>query len=358
MDKRNRVEQRFRGGRIFLTLMALCLLIVFLQTGCTPEPGKETAGIDQGMTQTYTRDPFTLTQRLSKKEITIAEQLTLVLETAVPEGTDVEFPSYSASLGDFTLKDIRIFPVRMTGSGDTVRVVHQAAYLLEPYLSGTYTIPAMTVTYRDRKNDTPATQLVTEKIEVAVTSLLPPDTGQVEIKDIKPPLSLPANTMQQALVAGLVLFLALLALTGFIYWRKTAEKKERTIVQPRPEDIAQQELERLLAEDLLARGEIKNFHMRISDILRRYIENRFGLRAPERTTEEFLVALARAESPEHALLGKHKALLTDFLNQCDLVKFARHEPTLAESEKTVVICREFVEKTKERVQGVQGARGE
>ena len=51
--------------------------------------------------------------------------------------------------------------------------------------------------------------------------------------------------------------------------------------------------------------------------------------------------------PGKALLNNHKTLLADFLSQCDLVKFAKFEPSLTESEKTVVLCREFVEKTKE-----------
>jgi hypothetical protein len=271
----------------------------------------------------------------------------------------VEFPEYSASLGDFTLKDILIDSPRITGPGDNVRVVHQAVYLLAPYLSGTYIIPAMTVTFRDKQNDAEVTQLVTEEIQVSVQSLLGTDTATVDIKDIKPPLSLPPNRAQQFLLLGILLLLAILAVAGLLYWKKMTNNKVPTEVQPRPEEIALQELDRLLAENLLARGEVKLFHLRISDILRRYIENRFGLKAPERTTEEFLMELSQAKLSENALLGSHKALLTDFLTQCDLVKFAKHEPTIAESEKTVVICREFVGKTKEKVsrgQGVEGSR--
>ena len=59
-----------------------------------------------------------------------------------------------------------------------------------------------------------------------------------------------------------------------------------------------------------------------------------------------------ARSSENALLGGHKTLLADFLTQCDLVKFAKREPTITECKKTVVICREFVEKTKDK-----GSRG-
>lgn len=130
-------------------------------------------------------------------------------------------------------------------------------------------------------------------------------------------------------------------------------------VQVRPEETALLALENLLAEDLLATGQIKLFHLRISDILRRYIENRFGLKAPDRTTEEFLTELSQSNSSGQTLLGIHKNLLKEFLTQCDLVKFAKHKPTVAESEKTVVICREFIEKTGEKVprrQGVEGSR--
>ncbi|MDH3866271.1 MAG: hypothetical protein OES39_04160, partial [Desulfobulbaceae bacterium] len=78
--------------------MVLCFLIASLQASCSPGPEKETSERDQGILQNYTQDQFTLIQRTSKKEISIAEQLEVVLETAVPENTDVEFPSYSASL--------------------------------------------------------------------------------------------------------------------------------------------------------------------------------------------------------------------------------------------------------------------
>jgi len=313
-------HQHGRSCKFFYAAMVLCFLIASLQASCSPGPGKETSERDQGILQSYTQDQFTLIQRTSKKEISIAEQLEVVLETAVPENTDVEFPSYSASLGDFSLKDTRILPDRMIGSGDTIRVV---------------------------KNDADVAKLVTEEIQLPVHSLLTPDASEVEIKDIRPPLSLPPDRIQQFLLGGLVLLMTALVISGIIYWHKRASRKLPPPVQVRPEEIALQELDRLLSEDLLARGEIKFFHIRISDILRQYIENRFGLKAPERTTEEFLVALSLAKSSENALLGKHRALLGNFLTQCDLVKFAKHEPSIAESEKTVVICREFIGKTGE-----------
>ena len=81
--------------------------------------------------------------------------------------------------------------------------------------------------------------------------------------------------------------------------------------------------------------------MRLSTILRRYVELRFGLRAPEQTTEEFLVsALATG-----GLIAAHRDLLEAFLQHCDLVKFARHHPTPSAMEEAFESAKTFVEHT-------------
>ena len=86
---------------------------------------------------------------------------------------------------------------------------------------------------------------------------------------------------------------------------------------------------------------IEEFYVRVSTILRRYVELRFGLRAPEQTTEEFLVsALAIG-----GLIAAHRDLLGTFLQHCDLVKFARHRPTPGAMEETFESAKTFVEHT-------------
>jgi hypothetical protein len=346
-----------RNFQIIFTVIstAICISSTLMLFACNPDSVQKTGTDEQGFSQSYVQGQLTLDRRTGKKEITIAEQFTVVLETSVPENMAVEFPAYSASLGDFTLIDVKNHPARMTGTGDNIRVIHAATYFLEPYLPGTYTIPKMTVTFIDRNNDAEFTQLVTEEIQIAVKSLLDKDTGSADIKDIKGPLSLPENTALQILLVGSGLLLVMLGIAGFLYWRqKIAGNKKPPEIQLPPDEIALQELERLLAENLLTRGEVKLFHLKISDILRHYIENRFGIRAAERTTEEFLTELSVTKSQRNSLLGSHKTLLADFLSHCDLVKFAKHEPTIAESEKTVSICREFITKTTEKVSRGRG----
>ena len=79
---------------------------------------------------------------------------------------------------------------------------------------------------------------------------------------------------------------------------------------------------------------VEEFYTRLADIVRQFIEGRYGLRAPERTTEEFL---AEATLPERQL-----ALLRTFLVEADLVKFARHRPGPDDRARAFAAAENFV----------------
>jgi hypothetical protein len=92
------------------------------------------------------------------------------------------------------------------------------------------------------------------------------------------------------------------------------------IVLPIPAHIrAKQKLEEALA--LIAHP--KPFVIAVSDTARHYLEERFEFHAPERTTEEFLYELQRTD----LLTPDQKKSLSNFLQSCDLVKFAKYEPS-------------------------------
>jgi hypothetical protein len=101
-------------------------------------------------------------------------------------------------------------------------------------------------------------------------------------------------------------------------------------------------LKALVEENLVEAGKIKEFYERISSILRHYIEHRFDLRAPERTTEEFLAELKYTE----VLSVSDKESLEEFLTHCDLVKFAKHSPATEQIQQTFDLVKDFIEKTK------------
>ncbi|MFH0879342.1 MAG: hypothetical protein V2A34_06480, partial [Lentisphaerota bacterium] len=102
--------------------------------------------------------------------------------------------------------------------------------------------------------------------------------------------------------------------------------KPRTILnmppQTPPYEVALAALRNLLSKGWIDTGKFEPFYTELSGIVRHYIEDRFGLKAPERTTEEFI----REATNSRLLSPDHQEVTRDFLEQCDLVKFAKYEP--------------------------------
>ena len=103
-----------------------------------------------------------------------------------------------------------------------------------------------------------------------------------------------------------------------------------------PREIALEELERISLE--IDAMNPYQFSIRVSDILRRYVTNQYALPVTRQTSVEFLTALAKS-SPFSA---NEKSLLEDFLNRCDLIKFARYEATSADSHLLLEEATRFV----------------
>jgi hypothetical protein len=137
-----------------------------------------------------------------------------------------------------------------------------------------------------------------------------------DIRDIRAPVPISNGWTWAAWAIGGA---ALLALVWWA-WRKWSRKKS----QPLPEAVvpAHERARKRLEQALKLIDEPKPFCTAVSDTLRAYLEERFGLHAPERTTEEFLFEL---QGTAH-LSPAQKQSLAEFLERCDLVKFAKFEP--------------------------------
>lgn len=126
-----------------------------------------------------------------------------------------------------------------------------------------------------------------------------------------------------------------LCLVGLIIW---FFKRKRKPGQPPklPREIALEELE-LIATEIETMNPYR-FSIRVSDILRRYVTNQYALPVTRQTSVEFLTALAKS-SPFSA---NERSLLEDFLNRCDLIKFARYEATSVDSRLLLEEASRFV----------------
>jgi hypothetical protein len=107
-------------------------------------------------------------------------------------------------------------------------------------------------------------------------------------------------------------------------------------------EVAFEMLRKLAEEKLVEQGKIKEFYEKLSICLRQYIEDRFRLRAPEQTTEEFLEELKKSNILEPG----YKQELKNFLEHCDLVKFAKYQPTNEQINHSLTMAEQFVDNTK------------
>jgi hypothetical protein len=139
-----------------------------------------------------------------------------------------------------------------------------------------------------------------------------------DIRPIKPPVHITDWEHIGWWSAGIALALVLIG-AAILIWQKRRPVPQLAVVLPHVR--AREKLNAALAW----LNDPRAFAIAVSQAIRIYLEERFKLRAPERTTEEFLRDLQ--ETPH--LNQEQKQTLAAFLEQCDLVKFARFEPNEA-----------------------------
>ncbi len=142
-----------------------------------------------------------------------------------------------------------------------------------------------------------------------------------EFHDIAPPVDYSLIPPWLVFVIAFVV----LSLLGLVVWGFVRRRKPESPPKP-PREIALSELEQIRHE--IKKASPYQFSIRVSDILRRYVTQQYGLPATRQTSIEFLTATAKAPS----FSADDKSLLEDFLNRCDLIKFAKYEATVSDSE--------------------------
>ena len=155
-----------------------------------------------------------------------------------------------------------------------------------------------------------------------MTALLPIAVVIVEeFHDIAPPVD---YSLIPPWLVFVIAFVAL-SLAGLVVW--WFAKRRKPPVPPKlPREIALEELDWIARE--IDRMSPYQFSIRVSDVLRKYVTQQYGLPATRQTSIEFLNALAKGLS----FSEEERLLLEDFLNRCDLIKFARYEATTSDSE--------------------------
>jgi hypothetical protein len=290
--------------------------------------------------------PVVATVEVAPATARVGDVLRLTLTVDAGAGVQVTMPPFGDALGRF---EVVGYTPREEALGAGRR--HVQEYRLQASRSGRLRIPPLRIEYaaaaaaRTGANaggavpGAPAVEeILTEEVPVEIESVLTAE-GSGALGAVRGELDevVGRSWLIPALVAGgaALIALGLLAL-------RSRRRRLRAEVRRSAAEIAFGRLAALEGRGLPeGRDAADGWYVELSDIVRRYIEDRFGIRAPELTTEEFLREARRLD----VLNEPHGAVLSAFLESCDRVKFAGHEPAADESQAALGRARRLVEET-------------
>lgn len=212
-------------------------------------------------------------------------------------------------------------------------------YTLSRFDSAEVKLPPILINYRVEGDTTLRTAIsnaVTFNVHTLKVSV------QEEIKDIKQPVRLPFDWIKLIIW---ILIITIVLIVLYVLYKKFWKKKEIITIKPKevqflPYQIALKKLDQLGEEKLWQKGFIKEYHSRITEIIREYFEKQFNLPALELTTTESLQLLKK-----HAKGKKIIDITSDFLNNADLVKFAKFTPLESINLEMMNQAKEIVSRT-------------
>ena len=216
-------------------------------------------------------------------------------------------------------------------------------YLVTSFDSGFYRVPPV---YAEIKDASGIKRYYSDNspLQVMRVKIAPPDTT-VKIFDIIKPYKAPVTLGEIIPWLIIALIAAALAWGAILLFRRFKKNKsaDEPVRSPDPAHlIAFRELEKLKEEQVWQKGELKHYYTRLTEILRQYLENRYGVCSLEMTTSETLEALVKTGFRK----DESYTLLKTILNGSDLVKFAKYKPDPAENEEHFSNSWKFVENTK------------
>jgi len=287
-------------------------------------------------------------------EIMIGGQAIVDLEINTPKDRNIILPVY----GDTLISGIEVLRMLKpdTTIANEVMTIHQQ-YVITSFDSLLYFVPHMTVIDGTDtiKTGSFGLKVISPALSDSTMEYLgllkaqqtdSIDFERLQLADIKKNLDPPFvwQDYLQYLWLALIILLVLV-LIGFGLYMMLRKKKKGYYFKPEvilpPHVLALKALDKVKSEKIWQQGQEKEFYTELTDILREYIEKRFGINAFERTSDEILDTIrifADAESAAESL--------TQILKLSDLVKFAKYKPLPNENDLSLVNSYLFVNQTK------------
>lgn len=206
-------------------------------------------------------------------------------------------------------------------------------FRLTPEAVGPWALRPFVVTIKNVRSGATRDAL-TNRVVFPAPPALPMAEGAPEA-DLTPEWVAPGWRTFRVWIFGALALVVLFFLCRPLFKRVKRALYERTLS---PEERARLELDRLLAEGLLTKGLFKTFYYGLSNVVRRYFERGYALRATRQTSQEFLTAI----SDDTRISSEERAALAQFLTIADVIKFAGVEASATEAEAATQSVRELI----------------
>jgi hypothetical protein len=278
-------------------------------------------------------------------EAIAGQRIIIRLEATTDPGARLHTPLIpdpsNGRMGDFDVLELSVATDTPHEDGSRSWSQHMVVDCLA---AGSHDLTLPPITFDDDRATTPLTgRIDLDPISVLIRSSFKDETAQMQ--DIHGWIEIPGGPWWPWVLA-IGVFVAAAGALGFL----VASRTRPTGPPPTPAEIASAALQSLAASDFLRRGEVDTFYTTLSDIIRQYIEGRFALNAPRKTTAEFL---ADAEN-DTRLDEAQRTHLRTFLRVADLVKFAGHTPPQDQGVLALDEARRFIEGAETSLAATQG----
>ena len=266
---------------------------------------------------------FAQTAVLDTNSILIGEQINFSISNTI--GKTEVWPTYEG----FLVEGVEII---QEGKLDTTENLISQKFIITAWDSGSYYIPPISFSANSE----------TEGLLLNVQTIILEEGA--ELKDIKQPMEAPIgwSDIWPWLLAFIVLCLVIFLVKKYVFNKKEEVKIEKPKVIIPADITALQQLTILDKAQLWQGGSVKEYHSEISEIIRRYTENRFNFIALELATDEIICELKSKVNNEQL------ASVTILLQRADLAKFAKSKPDEDENKESMQLAKHFVGQTKEK----------
>ncbi|MDF2430598.1 MAG: hypothetical protein JWP44_229 [Mucilaginibacter sp.] len=279
--------------------------------------------------------------RLDQYAIRIGDQTRLHLSVHQPVKEHVNFPKLTDTITGKVQVVSGSKPDTVLDKNDHNHVTVTQSYTLTSFDAGTYTIPSYSF-------GTAAGVLKTNELTLTVQTVKVDTTKG--IYDIKQPLKVSYtffDWLRDNWYWVALALVAVAAIIGLIYYSKKKPKNVPVIKVAKQPVIpahvgALKKLNELRDKKLWQQGEVKQYYIELSDVLREYLEKRYLIKTHEKTTDEIFSGLKYLD-----ITTEEKQLLRNILVMADLVKFAKEKPLPVENEQSIANAVSFVSNTQQ-----------